>query len=153
MTDTRGPQTQIMDLALNTYLGTEDTWCKDAYARNAEGRATHSGHKEAVAHCAEGALTAAAYRLRFLGEVSWDWEKITDVFQGVERQLFEQNPEFVEKVCLGNEDFRPGTGRYLPAFNDGMRFFDGSAIVPSVGYQGIRAAFEKYLSICEEKGL
>lgn len=138
-----GPQAEIMRTALNDFMGTEANWCRGTYARSVDGFPTSVAGKYAVSHCAEGAITAAAM-------VQMQTLLVKEVWRGVEQVLFEQNPKFVEAVREyrgADNPFLPGRGITLPTFNDGNRGVSG------IGYEGIRAAFEKYLAECEEKGL
>lgn len=182
--DFAGIQTEIMSVALDNYLGTEDQWCTGALARDKKGNPLDRGtDKRAVSHCAEGAIAAATWDVMVSRGVNnkggvWHFSLncfSTPVFQGVEKVLVEQHPEFVATLHkLNGEKF--DHGGTLSLFNDGVMYatttvgFDSdgelikseveygvsqetATVIPGVGYLGIRAAFEKYLAQCEEKGL
>lgn len=164
-------QAEIMRVALDKYLGSEDQWCMGAQARDSRHNIlANPTDSRARSHCAEGAITAATY------EVVANYPELvrpgtravnTAVRKGVEHVLVEQHPDFVKAVTDANKSpsFADWTsGCSIPFFNDGLKTHtvsvdDGvitredSDWLPSVGYQGIRAAFEKYLAECEERGL
>lgn len=180
--DFAGIQTEIMSVALDNYLGTEDQWCTGALARDKKGNPLDRGtDARATSHCAEGAIAAATWDVMVSrGATKGKWQFSlncfsTPVFRGVEKVLVEQNPEFVMSLRkLNGEKF--DHGGTLPLFNDGVMYatttvgFDSdgvlhstsdsvgvsqetATVIPGVGYTGIRTAFEKYLAQCEEKGL
>lgn len=174
MNDFAGMQTEIMQVALDKYLGSEDQWCAGALARDKDGGSLGSAlHVDATQHCAEGAIMAATYDVLRTDRHRVNWRLPSSAFsnpvlKGVEQVLVQQHPDFVEaiKKANGAEEFTAGST--LPLFNDGAAYGvtstvddenDNVAIItatetfPGVGYAGIRAAFEKYLAECEEKGL
>lgn len=148
---------EIMRVALEKYLGTEEQWCTGTYAKTAEGDLCDPGAPVAASHCAEGAIRAASRDLT--GDV---WANLTsNVLMGVEAVLVAENPGIVQAMRdhdkLHSEKWKGDT---LPIFNDGVlgkaedgHLFHIEFVYPGVGYQGIKAAFEKYLTQCEEKGL
>lgn len=137
------PHAQIMDVALNRFLGTEANWCTKSYAENAQGIPTHIDDPNAVRRCAEGAVIAAS-------RVLSTQHLVMSVFQGVSRVLDEQNPQFQEAIDKLGLGLATLSGN-LVIFNDGI--VHDTYAVPGVGYQGIRAAFEKYRAECVEKGV
>lgn len=160
-----GTQAEIMAVALDKYLGTEDQWCRGALARDKDGCGLRTSvHRDAVQHCAEGAIIAATYNVsRTRAGIPWSVPISVcaePVLQGVEQVLVQQHPELVEAIKRSTPSEKFNDGRTLPMFNDGFMYSDdvgeGFLVVkttPGVGYQGIRAAFEKYLAECQEKGL
>lgn len=160
-----GTQAEIMAVALDKYLGTEDQWCRGALARDKDGSSlSTSVHRDAVQHCAEGAIIAAACDvLKTSAKIPWSVPISVcaePVLQGVEQVLVQQHPELVEAIKRSTPSEKFNDGRTLPMFNDGFMYskdvgegFSLVKITPGVGYQGIRAAFEKYLAECQEKGL
>ena len=161
-----GIKAEVMDRALNVYLGSEAQWCTGAMARDRGGQYLEKAYdSEAVSHCAEGAIRAAVWDVARQNRAI-DVGLLNAVRIGVERILVEQNPEIVEALLSspsGDNSLVVRSGTSLPTFNDGFSFVewgeDGVDVpkavrrIPSIGYQGIRAAFEKYLSECEEKDL
>lgn len=162
-----GAHAEIMDIAINEFLGSEKHWCTGSFARDADGKMCGTSSAKAVSHCAEGALDAAFYRwadgAEFTKAAGFE---INEVRKGVEAILIRENSDFVEKVMKASGDCGGqlrAHGHNLPLFNDGyVRFItdedgemvdDYTVIVPGVGYAGIRAAFEKYYIECQEKDL
>lgn len=172
-----GIQAEIMQVALDKYLGSEDQWCVGSLARDVTGASLNSALDErAVTHCAEGAIAAATWDVmatnRF-GVVDRNHLKVRfsvalmamPVRKGVEKVLVEQHPDFVKFV---REAYKIDQGDSLTMFNDGltggmtitsvdeagvMQFEETLVQHPGVGYEGIKAAFEKYRAQCEEQGL
>lgn len=149
-----GIQAEIMDIAINEYLGTEDQWCTGTFARDTEGDQVDVGNPQATSHCAVGAIRAAV--------MTWTDRHVNQstsgsaaVYQGVLRVLLDQHPDIEAKVP---SDWKTHMG-LLPMFNDGghaeLSTEEGTTVVsfPGIGYQGIRSAFEKYRAVCEEKDL
>lgn len=154
-----GTQAEIMRIAVDKYLGSEQDWCQGTQARNARGdRLSSAIHPHARTYCAEGAIVAATWEVSMTThpELKGVGMLPVGVLKGVEKVLVEQNPDFVK--VLPNADWT--TGCTLPLFNDGV--FDvetdhiiteTNSLIPSVGYEGIKSAFEKYLAHCEENNL
>lgn len=123
-------KSDIVRTALEDYLDTEDKWCTGKFAQNGLGQTVPTGTPGA-SHCAEGAVMAA---MKELDQVSG----YKSIFKGLQKILLAEHPEFSD-VCRSSGD-------------DLTRFNDGVSGIHSVGYQGIRSAFEKYIAQCEELG-
>lgn len=153
-------QAEIMQVALDKYMGSPEQWCKGALAKDKDGGAVSADSALAASHCAEGAIKAAVIDLRVSASTAWRVPSMAfcrPVLKGVEKVLVEQHPEMVETFLEKGQDGSDfQSGGMLPLFNDGFSYLDDnldSHVIYGVGYQGIRAAFEKYLAVCEEKGL
>jgi len=141
---------EILELALTRYLGTEAQWCRGALSLNADGTLAEAGR--GVSHCGEGALLAAMRDLKVTryGVVSPE-SVYPELVAEIKNTLAEQNPEFVEAIRDRRYEMS------IALFNDGlisMTERDGKLLlsVPGVGYQGIRTAFEKTLAKLQEAG-
>lgn len=161
-----GIQAEIMRTALSDYLGTKGQWCVGAMARDCTGATTGPHSHDAVSHCGQGAIKAAALDVRHrwvdegrLPEHVYAGALTDPVLLGVERVLDEQHPEILE--AAKRSKLVVVKGDIIPIFNDGFaysvtRTMDGYSsyeYTPGVGYTGIKAAFEKYLNECDEKDL
>jgi hypothetical protein len=145
----------IMERALDTYLGSKEQWCTGSHAKTEDGFPCPITSMYATSHCAEGAVLAAAADLAKLGPdvnghapYAHVYRVAEDVLCGIEQVLYDEHPQFHKHV--------PGvTGDHIPFYNDGVTNGDVCPYdeVPGVGYEGIKVAFEKYLGICQEKGL
>lgn len=145
-----GIQADIMQTALDKYLGSEDQWCTRSLAKNKLGRTVDYTAPNAVSHCGEGAILAATWFVTHFSTHSNELHKQARlVLVGVEKVLMEQHPDITNDAVELWPELMNNTGRSIPVFNDGISG-DGEF---SVGYREIRKAFEKYLAECEEKGL
>lgn len=148
---------EVMRVALEKYLGTEEQWCTGSHAQDADGISCKVGSRQAKSHCAEGAIYAAA--MHVTRTLNPRFDLVVDVQMGVEKVLRAEHPDIAEMICARRGAIMDWdwNGRMLPLFNDGITDIDSDGylvrISSGVGYQGIRAAFEKYLAQCEEKGL